>query len=311
MIQPNPENRLPPEQLPQPPHDPLAETRYHHILLPRRSRQQKMAMRSMGFIAIALVACLLIYLLAPMRTNLLVLGIDARPGEGDVARSDTLVLSTFRPFPPYAGALSIPRDLWVDIPGVGQNRINTAHFFAEAEQPGSGPSATWQTIQANFGVSPGYYLRVRFDGFMKVVDAMGGVDVLLPRAMSGYPEGRHHLNGEQALALVRDRSGSDDFFRMERGQIFIRSILAEILQPRNWPRLPAVLVALWQAVDSDVPAWVYPRLALTLLLVGPQDIDARSITREMVHPFTTAGGANVLEPDWAAIQPLVKELFGQ
>ena len=67
---------------------------------------------------------------------------------------DTIILTTFNPWKPNVGMLSIPRDLWVNIPGVGENRINTAHFFAEANDPGSGPSATMDTIEAEFWLSP-------------------------------------------------------------------------------------------------------------------------------------------------------------
>jgi LCP family protein required for cell wall assembly len=125
---------------------------------------------------LALVGFLaLLFFLAPGRTNFLALGVDSREAGSDLGRTDTMVLATIAPLEPYVGLLSIPRDLWVEIPGVGENRINTAHFFAEAEEPGSGPQAAMETVTHNFGVPVDYYVRIGFDGLPAVVDALGGV----------------------------------------------------------------------------------------------------------------------------------------
>ncbi len=265
----------------------------------------------LAFLFLSLLALLLIYFLAPMRTNILILGIDSRPGQGDLGRSDTNILITILPLKPYVGLLSIPRDLWINIPGRGQDRINTAHFYGEAQSPGEGPLAATQAVQENFGVHVDYYLRIRFDGFRAFVDALGGIDVSFSQSMSGYSPGVHHLDGEQALALVRDRMSSDDFFRMERGQLFIKSIWQQMLKPVTWQRIPSSISALSATIDTNIPLWLWPRLGVALLRVGPDGMDMRSITREMVNPFTTSGGAQVLGPRWEAINPLLLEMFGQ
>jgi LCP family protein required for cell wall assembly len=292
-------------------YDPLAETRYHEVLAPPKRRKGPccgcLAFPFMGLFLLLLLA----YLALPLRTNILVMGIDAREEEADYGRTDTLILSTLVPYRLYAGALSIPRDLWVNIPGYGENRINTAHFFAELEQPGSGPQGAMLAVSQNFGVDVDYYARVRFGGFQELVDAMGGVEVDLPEPMSGYPAGRHLLNGEQALALVRDRSGSDDFFRMQRGQIFLKSVWRSLISVEGLLSLPAVLKTLPGVVDTDLPLWQWPRIGLALLVIGPDRIEARSISREMVNPFTTSAGANVLGPNWELINPVLLEMFEQ
>jgi len=119
-------------------------------------------------------------------------------------------LMTFIPKEPYVGMLSIPRDLWVVIPEYGANRINTAHFFAEADQPGSGPAAAMETVRTNFGVDVHYYLRLHHIAFLELVDGLGGIDVVFSEARSGYPAGTHHLNGggaeraAGALGVVKD-----------------------------------------------------------------------------------------------------------
>jgi LCP family protein required for cell wall assembly len=250
------------------------------------------------------------YFFFPGRTNLLLLGIDTRSVKSALGRSDTMILTTVMPTRPYVGLLSIPRDLWVSIPGVGENRINTAHFFAESVREDSGPAAAMDTIRANFGVDVDYYVRIRFSGFADVVDALGGLDITLQEPMSGYEAGTHHLTGSKALALVRDRSGSDDFFRMARGQLFLKAVFKQVSHPRSWPRLPAAVVALGRAVDTNVPFWLWPRLGLAVLRLGPDGLDSRAISREMVTG-TFIGEANVLLPNWELINPVLLEMFGQ
>jgi len=143
------------------------------------------------------------------------------------------------------------------------------------------------------------------------VDALGGVEVDLPVAESGYTPSPHWLNGVQALAFVRDRKGSDDFFRMGRGQLFLRSTGNRLLDPRVWPGLAAALPGLVRSIDTDIPIWEWPRLAFVLARVGWGGIDARVISRDMVTPTTTNGGAQVLLPNWARINPVLLEMFGQ
>ena len=260
---------------------------------------------------LGLAFLLAIYFLAPGRTNVLLLGIDYTPAENIVGRSDTMVLTTINPLKPYVGMLSIPRDLWVNIPGYGENRINTAHFFAEANKTGDGPWAAMETVRQNFGVDVDYFLRIRFEGFRDVINAMGGVDVVLPEPMAGYPAGPLHLNGNKALAFARNRSGSDDFFRMQQAQLVMKAAVRQMLNPLKWPRIPLVLAAATRTINTTVPAWMWPRLGLALLRAGPSGIDSRIIEREMVVPIITDQGANVLIPDWALINPVLKEMFGQ
>lgn len=256
-----------------------------------------------------LALLLAIYFLTPGRTNLLILGVDYIESNY-VARTDTLMLVTVEPSQPYVGVLSIPRDLWVNIPSIGENRINTAHFFAEAQQAGSGPAVVRQTIAANFGVRTHYYIRLRFEAVRAMVNAMGGVDIYLPEPAAGYPAGWHHLSGNKALAFARHRMDSDDFFRMEHGQLLVKAILQNLIQPRHWKDIPEVWKAFQTWVDTDIPLWLMPRLGLAVLRLGPEGIDTRVISREMVTPFITSEGADVLAPKWELILPLVAEMFG-
>jgi polyisoprenyl-teichoic acid--peptidoglycan teichoic acid transferase len=286
---------------------------YQPIRVPRANRRRAFPCGcfQLGCLGMfLLVGLVFVYFLAPMRTNFLILGIDRVPDGSAAGRSDTMILVSVVPLRPTIKMLSIPRDLWVDVFEVGEQRINTAHYFAELNQAGTGPSAAVTTISENFEVEVPYYVRVRFDGFTRVVDAMGGVTVKLPEDMAGYPAGQHHLNSEQALAFVRDRSGTDDFFRMSHGQLLIRAVIDQMLIPSSWQYLPDVARVADQAIDTNLPFWQWPRLALAFVRAGAGGIDSRTIGREMITPFTTSGGASVLLPNWELIRPVVSEMFG-
>lgn len=251
------------------------------------------------------------YLLIPFRTDILLLGLDYTSPESSVARSDTIILTSFWPTRGRVAMLSIPRDLWVTLPDGTQNRINTAHFYAEAAQAGTGPSAAVATVSNNFGIRLSYYLRIRFDGFMEVVAALGGVDIELSQPTAGYPAGRHHLDPDQALAFVRSREGTDDFFRMQQGQLLLKAILKQSIQPDSWPLLPNATLAATRSIDTNVPIWLWPRLLLAGLRAGPERIESRQISRDAVTPTITDQGASILLPDWPAIQSVLDDHFAR
>jgi polyisoprenyl-teichoic acid--peptidoglycan teichoic acid transferase len=273
----------------------------------KRPKQNRFRRFGCGFLFILLF----VYFLAPFRINFLILGVDDSLGRGNLGRTDTIILTTVEPMWSYVGLLGIPRDLWVQVPNIGEQRINAAYFFAEANQPGAGAPAVVETVSQNFGVTLGYYLVLHMSGLVDFVDALGGVDVTLEAPQGGLPAGRHHLDGIQALAFVRERYSSDDFSRMQQGQIFILAAIRKAIQPATWLRLPAACWALSRVVDTNIPAWQWPRLAFAFLRAMVFGIDMRTVTRDMVTPFQTSGGEQVLAPNWDRIQPLVSEMFGE
>jgi anionic cell wall polymer biosynthesis LytR-Cps2A-Psr (LCP) family protein len=177
------------------------------------------------------------------------------------------------------------------------------------QEPGSGPSAALETVRQNFEVSVEYYVRLRFDGIVGIVDALGGMDVELDNPMAGLPPGDHHISGQQALAFVRDRQDTDDFFRMQQGQFFIAELIEQLIQPKSWPRLPVMISAMNESIDTNIPFWIWPRLSFALLRAGPGGIDYHVISRDFVSSTTTSEGAQVLIPDWSLILPLVRQII--
>jgi polyisoprenyl-teichoic acid--peptidoglycan teichoic acid transferase len=258
-----------------------------------------------------LLVLLAVYFIAPLRTNVLLLGTDDSPERGTVGRTDTIMLTTIIPTRPYIGMLSIPRDLWVNVPGVGEQRINTAYFFAEAGDAGAGSQAAMQTIRENFGIPIDYYALIHMYGLVGAVDALGGVNIRLTSPLGGWDAGNYHVDGTQALEFVRERSSSDDFSRMKRTQILMLALAGRSLQPDSWARLPSFAFSVLQAVDTNIPIWQIPRLAFALIRAPLFGIDSRVITREMVVPFQTSAGAQVLAPNWDAINPILLEMFGR
>lgn len=262
------------------------------------------------FVFLLLFGLGLVYFLAPINTTLVLMGIDRSPEGSDASRTDTIILTSIRPLSGQVKLLSIPRDLWVPISGVGENRINTAHFFAEASQPGSGPRALADTIEENFGVHVPYTLRVRFDGFEQIIDAMGGVTLNLSEDAGGLSAGENHLTGAEALAFVRDRSGTDDFFRMSHTLTLLNAVIGQALSPATWLRSPQIAGAAASAIDTNLPVWQWPRLGLALARAALMNgIHSQTLDRTMVTPTVTDGGAQVLLPQWDQIRPLISEFL--
>lgn len=257
------------------------------------------------------------------RLNVLVLGLDRRSDETGPVRTDTLILATFDPRQPKAALLSIPRDLWVDIPGQGTNRINTANYFGDLTQPGYGPELARQTVQNNFGPTIHRYILVDFAGFVALVDALGGVDVDVPETIVderyptpdyGYmtiaiPAGPQHMDGATALIYARTRHTDSDFGRSQRQQQILRALVTRVLQPGAWPRLPAAWAAARTYFSTDLNEVDFATILLAIMLVGPEGLQSYAINPEMTIPYTTDSGAQVLLPRWEVILPLVNEIF--
>src|SRR5581483_648752 len=200
------------------------------------------------------------------RINFLLMGTDHRPGETDLPRTDTMIVVTLDPATHAAGILSLPRDLWVPIPGHGSERINAAYAFGEADKPGAGPELARKTVEQLLGVPIHHYALIGFDGFQKLVDQVGGVivDVDRPIKDNEYPDqnysvrriffqpGLQRLDGETALWYVRTRHADSDFGRARRQQQFLLALRRQVLQLNLLPKAPRIVSALADSVKTDL-----------------------------------------------------------
>jgi LCP family protein required for cell wall assembly len=262
------------------------------------------------------------------RVNILLLGIDEREDQYGPWRTDTMIVLTIDPESKTAGMLSIPRDLWVPIPGYGENRINTAHYTGDLKKfPGGGPALAIKTVQYNLGIPIHYYVRVNFSGFVKAIDTIGGIDIYVekeiydptyPDNAYGYdplyiPAGSQHMDGELALKYARTRHGGSDFDRLRRQQQVIMAVRDKVLRsdllPQLLPKLPELLKTVSDAIQTDFQPDEIINLAQLAGQIDDQHIKAAVIDSSMTVPTTTPNGAQVLIPIREEIRAVVDEIF--
>lgn len=257
------------------------------------------------------------------RVNLLVLGIDRRPSERCPCRTDTMMIATLDPKTLTAGLVTIPRDLYVPIPDVGENRINTASFYGELKYPGGGPGLAKKTVEYNLGRKIHFYVLVDFNGFRRIVDTLGGIDIDVPRTIDdpkypdenfGYkpihiPAGRVHMNGELALEYARARHLDGDFGRSRRQIQVLMAIRDKALRLDLLPKLPGLLKSMWGIVETDVQPQDVIALAAAAAKVKTENIKTASIDQTMTVEFRTSNGADVLWPDRVKIGQLIDQII--
>ncbi len=160
-------------------------------------------------------------------TNYLVIGSDARPGE-TASRSDVIQLVHIPKDRSGVHIIHFPRDLWVPIPGRGQAKINAAYAWG-------GAPLLVRTVQDLVGVKIDHVAKTDFEGFRKMTDAVGGVRAYAAEGSPRFPQGWHDLDGETALAFVRERKtlSQGDISRGERQQAWMKALMVKTLAPGN------------------------------------------------------------------------------
>jgi LCP family protein required for cell wall assembly len=185
------------------------------------------------------------------RTNILVLGVDARPGEEN-SRSDTMLLVSIDPELDKVAVISIPRDTRIEVKGSYLDKICTANYIG-------GPEYAVDRVEDLMQTKIDHYVEMDFNGFKKIVDTLGGVTVDVPQRMYKPLEGinlrpgRQKLNGKDALAFVRFRDYvNGDIERTAQQQVFVKALANEVLQPKTITKLPSLVKQLKQYVKTDI-----------------------------------------------------------
>jgi LCP family protein required for cell wall assembly len=260
-------------------------------------------------------------------TTVLLLGTDRRNTFSSTDNTDTILLFYLDPETQRAAMLSIPRDLYVDIPGHDQNRINTAYAYGERDGTG-GLALARQTVSATLGIPVDHAVLIDFTVFVTVVDAIGGIDVDVPYDIHDptYPDsgigydpfyisaGSHHLDGATALKYARTRATvGGDFDRTARQRQVVMAVRNQVLSLDLLPSLIAQSPQLWAnlqgAFEADLTLSEMIDLAITASHIPTDQIAMGAIDDSCTLPWTTPGGAQVLLPLPDVIDTLVQDLI--
>ncbi len=248
--------------------------------------------------------------------SIMLLGGDRLPGQVDW-RTDTMIYVRIDPKKRIVGMVSIPRDLWVEIPGYGYNRLNTADYLGESQgYPGGGPALLNNTLWTNLSFGFDHYVRVNFEGFKKVIDILGGIDVDVECAVElwgadpdrpgewkqiGYvPAGMQHLDGLTALRYAQCRYNTPVFDRDRRQQkvlFAVRNKVMELGVGGLIPRALDLLVTMKDMVQTDLGPSQIVSLAQLIPEISPASVNRSYIDLSMTQQWTTPEGAWVLLPD--------------
>lgn len=259
--------------------------------------------------------------------NILIVGSDERSA-GSPWRSDVVMIAAVDFSSRQVGVISFPRDLWVRIPTVGENRINTATFFGELDnyKDGGGIGLLRTTIGQNFGIRIDHYIKLNFDSFVDVVDALNGITVKVDCPIAGeFPRepgssqlvwrtlqpGDYEMDGLFALRYVRERKSTSDVDRTRRQQRVLIAMRNRAREINIIPRLPALYDALRATIETDLGLTDIIALARLGILIDPEDAHGLTIGFRETTSHTTASGARVLLPDMAAINRDLLALFEQ
>ena len=266
------------------------------------------------------------------RINILLIGLDYRDWEAGLGapRSDTMIVLTVDPLTKTAGILTIPRDMWVNIPDFGYSRINTAYSSGEGSRlPGGGPALASKTVERFLGVPIHYYAQIDFNAFVEFIDLIGGIDIYNDQELrldpigSGKDKikitccGMRHLNGEKTLAYVRYRKDKEgDVARSKRQIKVILAIRDKVLAPENFPVLLGKAQQFYEefsaGIKTNMPFDTALQLGVLARDIPVDSIKSHAIDYTMVNlDNVVLGGqdASVMKPLPDQIRILRDEIF--
>lgn len=261
------------------------------------------------------------------RVTILLMGIDYNDWRaGQTPHSDTMMLLTIDPVSGTAAMLSIPRDMWVNIPGFDYGRINEAYFDGESYKlPGGGAELARQTVEQFIGVPIPYYVVLDFYTFIDLIDEFGGIEIVPDQDVKVEKFGggeeqtliagqKYTIDGALALAYARQRhTEGGDVDRARRQQQVILAFRKRILKYQDIPSL----VAKFPAIYADLSSGIYTNMNLSdaaQLGVLALQLDVNNISRyvinyEMVTQATSPDGEAILKPIPDKIRALRDEAF--
>lgn len=244
--------------------------------------------------------------------NVLLLGSDYRPNSG--YRTDVIMLLSLNPDRNSVSVVSFPRDLYVQIPGWQMNRINTAHQVGGFE-------LLADTFEVNFGIHPEKYVMIDFNGFVEVVNSLGGIDVYAEQNLSdecaywvsntgwcSVGPGWVHMDGDLALWYSRARYSTSDFDRTRRAQEVVQAVFNKAISLDALSKIPELYGIYQQYVETDIGLGdILPLIPLANAIRDGSNIHRYAIGPSEVSNWITSEGAMVLIPYYDAIYAILSE----
>ena len=263
----------------------------------------------------------------PERITFLLLGVDQRPDDPSPPRTDNIIVLTVEPQSGKVGMVSVPRDMFVSIPGFDYSgKINTAYPIGESSKyPGGGGALAKKTVSELLGYPIDYYVKINFDGFVKIVDLIGGIDVVVPKTIHDeeYPTidygietfhidaGPQHLDGETALKYARTRHADDDFERAKRQQQVLLAVKDKLVQNKLMTTLHLLdLVRLMNdSVEHDIPPMELPGLLSLASKMQINNVNQLVLDTRYAQIVTHDTLGWILVPNRAKIRPAMDTFF--
>jgi LCP family protein required for cell wall assembly len=261
------------------------------------------------------------------RINILMMGIDRRSGEAFISRTDSMMVISVNPAKDSVSILSIPRDLYVQIPGQGQERINTALVYGSRNGDYlNGAALAMETVAYNLNIPVDHFIMVDFGAFTRIVDILGGIDVEVPYDINdpeypdmnyGYdplyiPAGLHHFDGTLALKYARTRHADSDFQRAARQQQVLMAVRRKALSLGFMDllrRAPDLYRQVEEGIRTDLGLDQMLSLAVTLNDIPQENIRSAVLDGNYVTSYRAPNGAAVLLLRQEVATPLINSLF--
>lgn len=254
-----------------------------------------------------------------------VAGLDTR-GTAQAENTDVMMLSRVEPINNRVRTLSIPRDLYAEIPGYGWQKINGAYNIGSKANDfdwNAGAQLFRQTIEWNFNLKVDGVVTTNLHKMPGVIDAMGGISVINPYEITDdnyptpdygvkklhFPAGELRLNGEEALEFSRTRHMDFDEGRVMRQQLVLTACLAELQKPENLTKLPQIVDAGQEFVMTDIPADVQGQLVASVPDIDPDLVEWGTIV-DQLQGETLDNGGWVYSADWTTLPVHVRGWLG-
>lgn len=255
--------------------------------------------------------------------TILLLGVDIEAG--GASRTDTLILVNIDPETRSAAMMSIPRDLKVVIPGYGVHKINAAFALGEFNKvQGGGAGLTIRTIESNLGIPVHGFVQIDFQGFVQMIDTVGGVVVDVPYPIRDdeypaenfryqriyFPAGWQHLDGEEALIYARTRHQDGDSMRSARQQQVLMALRDQAVSLDIVGQLPTLIRQFGDSVRTDISISDAVQLAQLGLDIPRESIASVSLLPAL-YEETGYDGTYYLSADWTIATDIFSEFAGQ